>query len=165
MKIYREESLRHFEFWSGAKTTAETIWDKFGGEGFDTIESELEAMYPDGMDETQINDIFWFEEDFIATLLGYRNWRDLEMDGVAIRVNCYNIEWDVDEDEDDYNEIISNLPGSVLIELDDDESRDYLEAKDEGNEGEFVSNYLSDKYGWCVVNFEMYEDEMYEDGE
>ena len=165
MKIYREESLRHFEFWSGAKTIAKTIWDKFGGEGFDTIESELEAMYPDGMDETQINDIFWFEEDFIATLLGYRNWRDLEMDGVAIRVNCYNIEWDVDEDEADYNECISNLPGSVLIELDDDESRDYLEAKDEGNEGEFVSNYLSDKYGWCVVNFEMYEDEMYEDGE
>lgn len=156
MKIYTEKSLSNFEFWSGAKTTAETIWDKFGQEGFDTIEREWELEYPDGMDETQINDLFWFETDYIATLLGYRNWRDLEMDGVAVRINCYNIEWDVDEDEDDYKEIISNLPGSVLIELEDDESSDYLEAKDDGNEGDFVSNYLADKYGYDVdgVDFE-----------
>lgn len=157
MKIYTEKSLQNFEFWSGARTTAETIWDKFGQEGFDTIERELEMDYPDGMDETQVNDMFWFETDYIATLLGYRNWRDLEMDGVAVRINCYNIEWDVDEDEDDYKEIISNLPGSVLIELEDDESSDYLEAKGDGNEGDFVSNYLADKYGYCVEAFDFEE--------
>ena len=38
MKIYREESLSDFEFWSGAKDTAERIWEEKDADGFDTIE-------------------------------------------------------------------------------------------------------------------------------
>ena len=37
-------------------------------------------LYPDGMTDTQVNDLFWFEEDFIAQILGYRNWEELEED-------------------------------------------------------------------------------------
>ena len=91
MKIYQEKSLRDFEFWSGAKTTAETIWNNFREEGFDTIERELEMDYPDGMDETQINDLFWFETDYIATLLGYRNWEHLEKGNDPIKIKCTNV--------------------------------------------------------------------------
>ena len=40
MKIYREETLRGFEFWSGGKRVADYLWDKFGGDAFDTIERE-----------------------------------------------------------------------------------------------------------------------------
>lgn len=73
MKIYTENNLRDFEFWCGAKYTAEHMTD----DDFDTIESILEDMYPDGMDETLINDLFWFEEDWIAEMLGYENFEEL----------------------------------------------------------------------------------------
>ena len=66
MKIYKEESLRNFEFWSGAKENAKEFTDKH----LDQIETILEDMYPDGMDETEINDLFWFEPETIREWLG-----------------------------------------------------------------------------------------------
>lgn len=76
MKIYCEKSLSDFEFWSGAKDRTKFLTI----EDFDTIETLLEDLYPDGMSETQINDLFWFEEDTIAEWLGYDNWEALEED-------------------------------------------------------------------------------------
>ena len=73
MKMYREENLTNFEFWSGAKNTVEYLtWEEL-----ETIESMLEEMYPDGMDETDINDFFWFEDDTIAEWLGYEDFEEL----------------------------------------------------------------------------------------
>ena len=66
MKIYKEESLRNFEFWSGAKENAKEFTD----EQLDQIEAILEDMYPEGMDETQINDLFWFEPEKLREWLG-----------------------------------------------------------------------------------------------
>ncbi len=66
MKIYREESLSGFEFWSGAKDFAEKLTDT----EFDQIEDNLTELYPDGMDETQINDLFWFEPETVCDWLG-----------------------------------------------------------------------------------------------
>lgn len=70
MKIYTENSLRDFEFWSGAKDTVKYLTD----DELDTIEAILEDIYPDGMSETQINDIFWFEDNWIAEMLGYESF-------------------------------------------------------------------------------------------
>lgn len=76
MKIYTEKSLRDFEFWSGAKDRAEYLTEK----DLDIIESELELEYPDGMDETEVNDLFWLEEDYLAQILGYDSFEDLVND-------------------------------------------------------------------------------------
>jgi hypothetical protein len=73
MKIYAEESLRNFEFWSGAKDTVKYLTD----DELDTIETILEEAYPEGMSETQINDIFWFEDDWIAETLGYNDFEEI----------------------------------------------------------------------------------------
>lgn len=73
MKIYTEKSLRDFEFWSGAKDTAKYLTSR----ELDQIESILEECYPEGMDETAINDFFWFEEDTIAEWLGYDSFEDI----------------------------------------------------------------------------------------
>ena len=73
MKIYEEKSLSDFEFWSGAKDTVKYLTD----DELDTIENILEDMYPDGMEDTQINDIFWFEDDWIAEMLGYEDFEEL----------------------------------------------------------------------------------------
>lgn len=69
MKIYREESLSGFEFWSGAIANAE----EFTLEELDSISDVLEAENPDGMDETEINDLMWFEPEYLASLIGL-NW-------------------------------------------------------------------------------------------
>ena len=73
MKIYTEESLKNFEFWSGAKDTVKYLTD----DELDTIEKNLEDIYPEGMSETQINDIFWFEDDWIAEILGYNDFEEI----------------------------------------------------------------------------------------
>lgn len=73
MKIYTEQSLSNFEFWSGAKDTAQHLTD----DDFATIESMLEELYPEGVDDTTINDLFWFEEDTIAEWLGYSDFEEL----------------------------------------------------------------------------------------
>lgn len=76
MKIYCEKSLSEFEFWSGAKDRTKFLTS----DDFDTIESIIEDLYPDGIDETKLNDLFWFEDDWIAELLGYDSWEALEED-------------------------------------------------------------------------------------
>ena len=73
MTIYREEGLRDFEFWSGARDTVAYLTD----EELDTIETELESLYPEGLDETTVNDFFWFDDDTIAEWLGYPDFETL----------------------------------------------------------------------------------------
>ncbi len=74
MKIYEEINLSGFEFWAGAKDTAAQLTE----EEFDEIEIILEEMYPDGISDTTLNDLFWFENDWIAEMLGYSDWEELE---------------------------------------------------------------------------------------
>ena len=73
MKIYMEKSIKDFEFWSGAKDRVKYLtWDEL-----DTLEEMLKECYPDGIGETELNDIFWFEEDMIAEWLGYNNFDEI----------------------------------------------------------------------------------------
>ena len=73
MIIYKEESLNNFQFWSGAKYVAKCLTES----EFDIIEDLLQELYPDGMEETEINDFFWFDGDTIAQALGYEDEDDL----------------------------------------------------------------------------------------
>lgn len=66
MRVISDINLRDFEFWSGAKDFVAKLTD----DELDTIEYELEDIYPKGMTETDINDIFWFNRDVICELLG-----------------------------------------------------------------------------------------------
>ena len=76
MKIYTETSLNNFEFWSGARDRAKYLTYK----DFDIIESLLGDLYPEGVEDTTINDLFWFEEDTIAEWLGYTDFEELMQD-------------------------------------------------------------------------------------
>lgn len=87
MKIYSEQSLADFKFWSGAETTAQRIWEEQGSEGFDQLEAILEDLYPDGIDETDLNDLLWFDADTVYEWLGIDDKEE-----------------DDDEDEDDEEE-------------------------------------------------------------
>ena len=67
MKIYRELDLTNFEPWSGAIDTYNTIYN---ANKLDDLELLIEELYPDGIDETQLNDLLWFESDWLYESLG-----------------------------------------------------------------------------------------------
>lgn len=70
MIITTEGDLKEFEFWGGAKTTASYLTD----EEFRKIQSFLEDSWPNGINATTLNDLFAFEKDFIAVIIGYENF-------------------------------------------------------------------------------------------
>jgi len=59
-------SLRNFDAWSGAKETKEAIIKNGKTEEFNSLMSEL---YPNGLTETEINDLLRFEKDWIFEIL------------------------------------------------------------------------------------------------
>mgnify|MGYP003605244109 CR=1 FL=1 len=68
MRVYNENlTLRNFDAWSGAVDTKETIINEGKDKDFDYL---IEELYPDGITETQLNDLLWFEEDWIFEMLG-----------------------------------------------------------------------------------------------
>jgi hypothetical protein len=64
MRVSRELNLESFEFWSGAKDHNFTYTE------LRNIEYNLEDLFPDGATETDINDMFWFEEEFLCECIG-----------------------------------------------------------------------------------------------
>ena len=67
MRIYSETSLENFEAWSGAVNTLDRVRE--AGK-CDELESILEDLYPDGMSETELNDLLWFEPETVYDWLG-----------------------------------------------------------------------------------------------
>lgn len=68
MKTFNENTtLANFNAWSGAKETKQAILDANKGDEFDSL---MEELYPDGLSETQLNDILWFEDEWIFENLG-----------------------------------------------------------------------------------------------
>ncbi len=68
MKVYNDNlTLRNFDAWSGAVETKEAIINEGKAEQFDNL---IEELYPDGLTDTQLNDLLWFEEDWIFEMLG-----------------------------------------------------------------------------------------------
>ena len=67
MKITSEMSLKNFKAWSGAKDTLNKLIEL---DKCDELEFILDDLYPDGLTETQLNDILWFEDEWIYETLG-----------------------------------------------------------------------------------------------
>ena len=68
MKTFNENTtLLNFDAWSGAVDTKNRIIEEGKSEDFDFL---IEELYPEGLSETQLIDILWFEEDWIFENLG-----------------------------------------------------------------------------------------------
>lgn len=74
MIIISEKELRNFEFWSGAAENAKEL----SNEQLDELEYILTNMYPDGIDETELNDLMWFDFDRIKDWLDISDEEDEE---------------------------------------------------------------------------------------
>lgn len=67
MKITKDLDLNDFDAWSGAVETLDRIKEE---NKLDDLNSLLEQLHPDGLTETELNDILWFEEEFLFEHLG-----------------------------------------------------------------------------------------------
>ena len=70
MKLTKEVALCDFEPWGGACSR----FDQLTKEELDDLETLIDDIYPDGIDETLLNDLFWFE--FVSVC----EWLGLEVD-------------------------------------------------------------------------------------
>ena len=69
MKIISEKNLRNFEAWSGAVETKKIILDAGLEEEFEIL---IDELYPEGLTDTELNDILWFDPDWILEALGIK---------------------------------------------------------------------------------------------
>lgn len=67
MTIKMERKFKEIETWGGACATKILIWKLDKGK---TFEETIEELYPDGIDETTLNDILWFEDEWIMEMYG-----------------------------------------------------------------------------------------------
>ena len=67
MKVYQEIGIRDFEAWCGAVATKDLIIEHDKADEFDAL---IEELYPDGIHETQLNDILWFDDEWVLESLG-----------------------------------------------------------------------------------------------
>lgn len=67
MRTYSDTKLVDFQAWSGAIDTKNTIIDHDKQTDFEYL---IDELYPDGLSETQLNDILWFESEWIFEQLG-----------------------------------------------------------------------------------------------
>ena len=100
MTITYELDLNSFQAWSGAKDTLDRI-QREGKCGL--LEQILEDTYPDGMTETELNDLLWFDSESVYEWLGIRSEEQIEKE--------------IKEAEEELEELQSNLKD----DLDDDE--------------------------------------------
>ena len=126
MKITYELDLNTFDAWSGGEDTLNRIIENGLVNEFEEM---LEECYPDGMSETQLNDILRFDSEWIYESLGLETESSLKNKIEEIECQIENIkedfEFDIEEAEieteeekqeywckyceDDYNDLIEQL--------------------------------------------------------
>ena len=67
MKIISEKKLRDFEAWAGAIETKKLILDAGLEENFEEL---IKEKYPNGITDTKLNLILWYDADWILRALG-----------------------------------------------------------------------------------------------
>lgn len=86
--------------WGGATFTLDTIEDKGKEQEFMDL---LEELYPDGADETELNDFIAFEDEYIFECLGISSEEDTEEDDDD-ELAEYDADYGADYSEEEDNE-------------------------------------------------------------
>ena len=111
MTITYELDLNSFEAWSGAKETLERIQRE--GKCAE-LENVLEELYPDGMTETELNDLLWFDSESVYEWLGIRSESQIEKE--------------IEEAEEELEEKLSDLEFDLDDDLTEEERKDIIES-------------------------------------
>ena len=116
MTITYELDLNSFQAWSGAKDTLERIQRE--GKCAE-LENILEELYPDGMTETELNDLLWFEPETVYEWLGIRSEeqikKEIEEAEAELEDKISDLEFDLDDNltEEERAEIIESYQPEI----------------------------------------------------
>ena len=98
MTITYELDLNSFQAWSGAKDTL----DRIQREGkCAELENILEELYPDGMTETELNDLLWFDSESVYEWLGIRSEEQIEKEIKEAKEELAEVQSNLEDDLDD----------------------------------------------------------------
>ena len=111
MTITYELDLNSFQAWSGAVDTLERIQRE--GKCAE-LENVLEELYPDGMTETELNDLLWFDSESVYEWLGIRSEEQIEKE--------------IEEAETELEEKLSDLEFDLDDDLTEEERKDIIES-------------------------------------
>lgn len=71
MKVFNDDlSFRHFQAWSGAVDVQKRIIAEGKEEEFEQL---IDELYPEGIDETHLNDLLWFDTEWVYEMLGIKD--------------------------------------------------------------------------------------------
>ena len=124
MKIISEISISDFEAWSGGKSTLERIISE---DKCDELEAVLEELYPDGMTDTQLNDLLWFSSDTVFEWLGIRTEDEIQSELEEALSELQELKQNYADDCDD--EDMTEEEKSELWQSDYAEDAEELEEK------------------------------------
>ena len=111
MTITYELDLNSFQAWSGAVDTLERIQRE--GKCAE-LENVLEELYPDGMTETELNDLLWFDSESVYEWIGIRSEEQIEKE--------------IEEAEAELEEKLSDLEFDLDDDLTEEERKDIIES-------------------------------------
>ena len=98
MTITYELDLNSFQAWSGAKDTLERIQRE---DKCRELENILEDLYPDGMTETELNDLLWFDSESVYEWLGIRSEEQIEKEIKEAEEELVEVQSNLEDDLDD----------------------------------------------------------------
>lgn len=128
MKIYQDISLMDFHPWSGAVHTYDRLYNAGMLQRLETI---LEDEYPDGIDATELNDLLWFDSEWVLNLCGLRGEDEILSDIADARSQIDDLISDYLEETREAEEDCESMPCSDLKslweEIYDENYRDEIE--------------------------------------
>lgn len=116
MTITYELDLNSFQAWSGAVDTLERIQRE--GKCAE-LENVLEELYPNGMTETELNDLLWFDSESVYEWLGIRSEAQIEKEieeaEAELEEKLNDLEFDLDDDltEEERKDIIESYQPEI----------------------------------------------------
>lgn len=135
MDVISRTSFAYFEPWSGAIDT----WERIQEAGkIDDLENILDGAYPDGIDESELNDLLWFEPETIY------NWLDIptyeQEEALKIIYEYENndpeyLDWTEDNSGLDRNDLTEVEELAELLD-DEDNRQDYMAEMEDEDEDE-----------------------------
>ena len=128
MKISYELNLSTFKAWSGAVDTL----DRIRREGkCEELESILEDCYPEGMTETELNDLLWFDDEWIFETLGMRTESEIQSEIDEAEERISEIEEEIADLMDDYRINCEDMTESERAEMWESDYKDDIAALEE----------------------------------
>ena len=98
MKIYSEINIADFKAWGGAINTLDRI---IAEDKCDELEAILEDLYPDGINETKLNDLLWFDDETVFGWLGIRTESEIRSELAEVKEELEELKQNYADDCED----------------------------------------------------------------